>query len=187
MSYHFFADKNDKIKILEFIFAETDFRVFDLSSEYEKEIEEYKNIDEIINKFNLSDGGSFSVSFNLWSPRHKGKINIRKIELNPKYCNGKTFRYETNGWGLIQLSFSGINKNVLTKSAFTSWSKKGALSRETENHINGKVIDWDWIEIEKSSRKLKYQIHKKLAVDKIGSIGILEAARELRANGINFM
>ena len=187
MHYNFLADKNDKIEILEFIFRETDLLVFDFSSEPEKEIVEYKNVDEIITKFNLVDGDKFAVTFNLWSPKHKWKINFRKVVLNPKYCDGKTFRYETNGWGLIQLYFGGINRNGLNQSHIGHFNQRGALIKETENHLNGKILDWDWSEIEKSSRKLKYQIHNKLAIDKIGSVGILKAAREIENKGIKFI
>jgi hypothetical protein len=50
MTYDFFANKEDKIDVLEFIFKETDLRVYDLSSHYGQEICEYKTVEEILAK-----------------------------------------------------------------------------------------------------------------------------------------
>jgi hypothetical protein len=47
MNYDFFADKADKLEILDFIFKDTDLHVYDLGSPYGQEICEYKTIDEI--------------------------------------------------------------------------------------------------------------------------------------------
>ncbi len=99
MTYDFFADESDKIDFLNYIFNETDLQIYDLSSEFDEEICRYKNIEEIITKFDLKNGEKFSMTFQLWSPRFKGNVDFRKVELNPKYCKGHTFRYATEGWG----------------------------------------------------------------------------------------
>ena len=99
MTYDFFASKSDKINLLDFIFKETDLKVFDLASPYGQEICEYKSTDEIVSKFDLENGGQSSQTFQLWTQRFGGEILFRKIELDPKYCHGYTFRYSTEGWG----------------------------------------------------------------------------------------
>jgi hypothetical protein len=119
MTYDFYADKTDKLSILDFILSETDLQVFDLSSAFGEEICEYKNTDEIAAKFDLANGDRFAVTFQLWTPRHKGKPALRKIDLDPKRCNGHTFRYSTDGWGMIQLYFGGIKNNILSQSHWT--------------------------------------------------------------------
>jgi hypothetical protein len=101
MTYSFFADRADKIAILEFIFNETDLSVFDLGSAYGEHICQYKTIGEITSRFDLVNGAKCANAFQLWSPRHKGDVLFRKVELNPRYCGGHTFRYATDGWGLI--------------------------------------------------------------------------------------
>jgi len=183
MTYHFFADKLDKLEILEFIFLETDLRVYELGSTYGKEICEYKNVDEISSKFDL-EMEEFGTTFQLWTPRHKGKPIFRKIDLDPKHCNGHTFRFSTEGWGLIQIYFGGQKNNELRQSQIRNFSEKGALKWEETNIRNGLVSLWDWKEIQTTSRRLKNHIHNKLATRKIGSIGILSGADKLEKQGM---
>lgn len=186
MNYNFFASKDDKIEILEFVLIKMNLRIYDSHSFYEQEICEYKSVDEIISKFDLENGYEFSQTFQLWTPKHGGNPIFRKIALNPDYCNGHTFRYSTTGWGLIQLYFGGVEKHKLNQSHIGSFTEKGALSKETIPSINGQVKNWNWKEIESTFRKLKYQIHNKMAVRKIDSLGILKGADKLEKNGIIF-
>ena len=179
MTYDFFADKADKIEILEFIFKDTDLQVYDLGSQYGQEIRQYKTSNEIYTKFDL-EIDEFGTTFQLWTPRHKGKPIFRKVDLDPKRCNGHTFRYATEGWGLIQLYFGGLKNNELKHSHIGHFNEKGALKWEE----NGLVSSWDWTEIQATSRKLKYQIHNKLATRKIGSFGVLSGADKLETQGI---
>jgi len=183
MTYDFFADKADKLKILEFIFNETDLHVFDLGSPYGQEICQYKTVEEISSKFDL-EIDEFGTTFQLWTLRHKGKPFFRKVDLDPKRCNGHTFRYATEGWGLIQLYFGGIKNNELKRSHIGHINEKGALKWEDTNNVKGLVSSWDWLEIQATSRKLKYQIHNKLAIRKIGSFGVLSGADKLVTQGI---
>ena len=184
MTYDFFADKADKLEVLDFIFKETDLQVYDLGSPYGQEICQYKTIEEISSKFDLDNSDKFACTFQLWTPRHKGKPIFRKVDLDPKRCNGHTFRYSTDGWGLIQLYFGGLKNNELNQSHIGHFNEKGALKWEETNKVNGLVSLWDWTEIQKTSRKLKYYIHNKLAIRKIGSFGVLSGADKLEKHGI---
>ncbi|MBK7468097.1 MAG: hypothetical protein IPJ43_15525 [Saprospiraceae bacterium] len=184
MTYDFFADKEDKIKVLEFIFKETDLHIYDLGSPNGQEICEYKNVEEISLKFDIEKGDKFANTFQLWTPRHKGNPIFRKVDLDPKHCNGHTFRYSTEGWGLIQLYFGGLKNNELNQSHIGHFNEKGALKWEETNKVNGLVSSWDWKEIQATSRKLKYQIHNKLAIRKIESFGVLPGADKLETQGI---
>lgn len=184
MTYDFFANKSDKIDLLDFIFKETDLKVFDLISPYGQEISEYKGTDEIISKFDLENGGKSSVTFQLWAQRFGGDILFRKVDLNWKHCDGQTFRYSTEGWGLIQLYLGGQKDKVLFHSHIGHFNEKGALKWEDTNRFNGKVNKWNWKEVEQTSRKLKNQIHNKMAVRKIGRYGVLPGAYKLGDYGI---
>lgn len=184
MTYNFFADKADKLEILDFIFKDTDLLVYDVGSLFDQEICQYKTVDDISSKFDLDNGDRFASTFQLWTPRHKGNPLFRRIDLDPKYCNGHTFRYSTDGWGLIQLFFGGLKNNELNHSHIGHFNEKGALQWEDVNTANGHVSSWDWTEIQVTSRKLKYHIHNKLATRKIGSFGILRGADKLETQGI---
>ena len=183
MNYDFFADRSDKLEILDFIFNNTDLQIYDLGSQYGQEICQYKSIDEISLKFDL-EIDEFGTTFQLWSPRHKGKPIFRKFYIDPKRCNGHTFSYATEGLGLIQLYFGGLKNNTLKYSHIGHFNEKGALKWEVANNLNGLVSSWDWTEIHATSRKLKYQIHNKLAIRKIGSFGVLPGADKLEKQGI---
>jgi hypothetical protein len=161
--------------------------IYDSYSSYDEHIHEYKSAQEITSKFDLVKGDKFALTFQLWTPRHKGEPLFRKIELDPKRCNGHTFRYSTDGWGLIQLYFGGIQNSLLNQSHIGHFNEKGAFEKETPNHLNDKVNIWDWEEIQKSSRKIKYQIHNKMAIRKIGSFGVLNGADKLEKQGVKFI
>lgn len=186
MTYDFYADKGDKIEILNFIFSETDLQVFDKDSAFGQEINQYKSTESIVSKFDLEKGGQFAVTFQLWSPRFIGDINFRRVNLNPKYCNGHTFRYSTEGWGMIQLYFGGLNNNELNRSHIGHQSEKRALTWETNHKDMGLVNKWDWKEVEQTGRKLKYHINNKMAKRKINSSGVLDGANRLEEQGIKF-
>jgi len=184
MTYNFFADTRDKIDILDFIFKNTDLLIYDHYSPFGQEINVYKNTDQISSKFDLNKGGQFAFTFQLWSQRFKGDIIYKRIELDPKKCNGYTYRYSTEGWGLIQLYFGGLQNNILHHSHIGHFNEKGALKWESTNKLNGKVINWDWKEIEKTSRQIKFQIQQKLSIRKIGSYAVLSGADKLENQGI---
>jgi len=156
MTYDFFADKADKLQILEYIFSDTDLQIYDASSSYGQEILNYKSVEEISAKFDLVNGDKFSVTFQLWTPRHKGQPIFRKVDLDPKRSNRHTFRYSTDGWGLIQLYFGGLKYNELNQSHVGHLTEAGAFKKERSTMFNGKVSSWDWTEIQVTSRKLKY-------------------------------
>jgi hypothetical protein len=184
MNYNFFANRTDKLELLDFIFSETDLEIYDHSSRFGQEICKYKTASEIASKFDLENGGQFAVTFQLWTPRHKGMPIFRKIDLDPNRCNGHTFRYSTDGWGLIQLYFGGLSNSQLNHSHIGHFNEKGALKWEQTNRFNGHVSDWDWTEIQITSRKLKHQIHNKMATKQIGSFGVLKGAEQLEKLGI---
>jgi hypothetical protein len=185
MTYDFFADKDDKIEILNFIFNETDLKIFDSDSSFGHEVNEYKTTDDIISKFDLANGGQFAISFQLYTTRFKGQVIFRKVDLDPKRCNGHTFRYSTNGWGLIQLYFGGIKNNELNRSHIGHQSEKRALTWESNHKEMGLVKNWDWKEVEQTGRKLKNQINK-MENRKIDTFGVLVGADKLEGQGIKF-
>jgi hypothetical protein len=187
MTYDFFADRADKIAILDFIFNETDLSIFDLGSPFGEPVSQYRNIEDVVSKFDHGSNINGETTFQLWSPRHKGEVIFRKVELNPRYCDGHTFRYATEGWGLIQLYFGGLKGNRLTRSHIGHFNEKGALQRAGEKHFNGEVAAWDWKEIKRSSAGLGRYIDKNLLVRKIGSFRVLQNADILSKGGVELL
>ena len=184
MRYDFYADQTDKLTLLDFIFNETDLHVFDSSSPYGQNISQYKSAKEVSARFDLVNGDKFAVTFQLWTPRHKGEPAFRKIDLEPKRCNGHTFRYSTDGWGMIQLNFGGVKNNILSLSHIGHFSEKDAAKWQGTNKFSGDIDNWDWKEVQATSKKLKQFIQSKLAVKKFGSTDVLLGASKLHEQGI---
>lgn len=185
MNYNFFANGVDKIQLLDFIFSETDIQVFDLYSEFDKEVSQYGISTEVTEKFDLENGRQSSVTFQLWSPRFGGEVGFRRIELNPKSCNGHTCRYRTEGWGLIQLYLGGRNQNRLYHSNIGHFEEKGASKWKEVEKEKGAIDQWNWKEIKSTSGKLRRQVQK-MAVEKIGGYGVMRGASELKKSGVEF-
>lgn len=186
MNYDFFADSTDKIQLLDFVFSETDLQVFDLYSDFDRKVSQYRSSNEVTEKFDLENGGQSSMVFQLWSPRFGGGFSFRRIELNPNFCNGHTCRYRTEGWGLIQLHLGERNQNRLHYSHIGHFEEKGALKWEEVQKDKGAVGQWNWTEIKATSGKLRRQVEK-MAVNKIGSYRVMRGASELRENGVEFI
>lgn len=183
MNYNFLANHEDKIRIFDFIFESTDLQVFDLSSEYSQEVWRYRNIAEIISRFDLENGGQFAVTLLLWSPSFGGKVVFRKINLNPASCEGHTFRYATSGLGLIQLYLGGCQKNSLHHSTIGHFNERGALGRADSDKELTEVKSWNWKVIVSTSGRLRRHIHK-IAVRKFDGIDVLPGADILSKSGV---
>ncbi|MGI4875078.1 MAG: hypothetical protein ACRYFX_28320 [Janthinobacterium lividum] len=183
MSYKFFAAEADKIALLEFLFSKTNLQVFDSYSPLGQTVRQYKCLADVTSAFDLKIGSQFAVTLQLWSPNFDGKISFPKIKLNPKYCQGHTFRYQTAGWGLIQLYFGGEQNGILHHSHLGNWSERGALAA-ADKQDEAEITSWNWREINRVSRQIRYFIHQKMAVAKLGSLGILPDAQEQIAQGI---
>ena len=177
MQFNFFALYPDKISLLDYIFNDTGFRIFDHYSTYGQELKEYKSSHEIAQTFDLTNGRANSLQLALWNPNH-GETNIvRRVDLNPKYCNGHTFRYSATGWSLQQLYFGGQSNNTLYYSTLQGFNEKGAIDKDTINS-NRKAHLLNWTQIKSDQRRLKYFIETKLATRKIGTSLILKSADE---------
>ena len=179
----FYAVDGDLKRIVEFVFHELDCRVFELSSEPDKELREFKSAEEVLQiaGFGKCRGKTHSVYLQLWPRSARGKIHVQRIGLDPKACNGATFRYQIQGWGLIQLYLGGISKAGVIHSHSNHNSEKRAQKWASTHEELDEVSSWDWREVNRVSRQLNRHIQK-MAATKMGSRPILpEAACEIEA------
>jgi len=184
MNYNFYASQDDKLALLDYLFEKTDLHLYDSYSAYGEKVCEYNCLEEITNKFDLDGGGQSAAMFQLWSSAFSGGIHFEKINLNPAYCQGHTFRYRTSGRGLIQLYFGGRSSQGLHYSHLGHYSEKGAAAWESVSPSLSNASQWNWQVINSTSRKLKHLLHNKWAVGKRGSIGILPGAAALAQQGV---
>lgn len=187
----FYAARDDMISVLEFTFAEGEFRVFEHSSEFGEELREFTSTDEIADAFDLGNCPGkqrFSALLALYVPSTSDVFSVRKIDLNPDSCAGHTFRYEPNGWGLIQLYFGGVSERGIHYSHTNHISENRAKKvKATYADELGSVDAWDWEKLSQVSRRLRYHIRNRLAVGKHGSRPVLPSAQVLVDSGCKLL
>ncbi len=174
MNFNFYAEKNDRKIILDFIFNETNWEIYDLYSSYGEEIVKYPTLEEIEHKIETEKRAGH---FNIYSPDFGGEVIFRKVNLDPEYCNGYTFRYSSEGWGLIQLYFGKVWNNKLEYSTIKHNSQVRANNWYSTYPEMANPDLWNWKEINKASRKLAYII-KKASSAKIGSIYVMPGSEK---------
>ena len=170
MTYDFFASIDDQVQILEFIFSSSDLHVYELSSSPEKEIQEFKDVSSVVSYLKTQNRSAY---FQLWSPDFSCKPTFRRVDLNPKYCNGHTFRYATDGVGLIQLYLGVSNEKLLVKSHVGHFEERGAIAR-----FGSEATLWNWPNIRAISGKIK-RVVQQMAVDQQNGRDVLKGASEL--------
>jgi hypothetical protein len=142
----FYAVKSDLQKLLAFLYAETDVVIFELSSEFDREIRRFKSLHELESAFNIGQTPKGQLHFQLWSASVMKEPQPRRIELKVK---GHSFRYSIEGAGLMQLYLGGLKENVIGHTHFGHWNEAGAKERcvlpadecnwETLKKISGKI------------------------------------------------
>lgn len=156
---NFYATKEDRANILEFIFSESGWQLYDSYSECGEEIQKYTSIEQVESKI------AITPLFVIYSPEFEGQLEMTKIELNPKYCKEHTYRYRTDGWGLIHIDFGLIRNNRLDDSRISHNSEKRANTWfPTYPELRSPDL-WNWKAIEKASRRIENRI-KKISVEK---------------------
>src|SRR5262249_23539559 len=125
----FFAVRQDHRQVIDFVFGETDFHIFELYSDFGQELREFTSFRELAAAFAIGNdrhGHGYAVLLSLWSPSVMSSPHVTRVRLDPKHCNGHTFRYTTGGWGAVQLYLGGRHRRIITKSHFGHYSERGA-------------------------------------------------------------
>jgi len=127
--FDFYATPEDIQNIIEFIYNETDCRVFETYSEYDCELREFPNRIELEQAFELGidrDGKGLAILLSLWSPSVMPDPEIKRIDLKVK---DHEYRYGIEGCGLYWLHLGGIFKNSITTSKFGFFTEEEGLAK----------------------------------------------------------
>jgi hypothetical protein len=176
----FFADRDDSLEVLRFIFAETDARVFEPSSRYDQELREFRNLEEILEAFDIGrdlHGSSFNHLLSLWAPSVMPKPQIERVPLT---IPGYRFWYHLRGTGLFHLNLGGICERVLTASKITAFSEKGAFEKSLVKPGPDEV---DWKQHGQLSRKLNYHTQRRLKAASVRGGAVHKGAWALAQSG----
>jgi hypothetical protein len=181
----FYATPEDHEQLLHWLFSENTCRAFELSSDFEQPLKEFHSVSDVLSQF----GRTYST-VEKWHTVHLQLYVLgacppfapRRIQLNPKACDGATFRYEANGWGLVQLYLATATAHGLNNSHTNHNSQKRAEVWAPTIPTMQEVSLWDFKKISAFSSRLNRQV-KNLSVAKIGSRPILSGAFKLWQEG----
>jgi hypothetical protein len=104
---------------------------------------------------------------------------VERINLKPRAGSPASFRFQCQGWGLIQLDFGSFFQELELRWSHTNHntSKRAAKWSEVYPQL-GDPGDWDWSAVTRASGRLNRAI-RSLAVDRIGPHPVLPAAVQL--------
>lgn len=100
--------------------------------------------------------GIYNYSFGLWYPSMKGRVNDRKVMLDPPR-EGHSFRYSLSGWGIIHLQIYVTPPKILQCRVLVN-SQTRAQSREKRHPDLGPASDWDWQAVETYAFRLSRRL-----------------------------
>lgn len=130
--------------------------VFEAYSEFEADIREFptkESLGKLISD-KLADATRHKFIYCcLKYSRSKGLVKKRKIDLDPRKCNGATYRYTMEGWGLIQFQLDLTNlENISCRFACNS-ERRADIWSDVYPELESPSL-WDWTVIEKNIRRL---------------------------------
>ncbi|WP_298330489.1 hypothetical protein [uncultured Dokdonia sp.] len=154
-----FIDKNQLFGLIEYILSDSKIEFYESYSEMEKEIVQISKYSEFLKYFeNSISENKKQLKFGIYYPEAKGKFYIDKIKLNPKYCNGKTYRYNTNGWGVIYVHLDLQKSKIECRVSVNS--KTRAQNWTSTNPEFGNPELWEWKIVENNARKIITRLKK---------------------------
>lgn len=181
----FYAAKNDLDAVLTFVFDDMNCRVFESYSQPDNSLIEFGSLAQLLSvaEIGACDLSGHSALLQLWPIAASDNVNIKKFQLDPTKSNGAQFRYNIEGWGLIQLYLGGIRGQKIFHSHTNHNSEKRALKwSDTYSSELGNPKVWNWKTVTSESGKLNRFI-RKLAISTNNGRPILPYASALIDDG----
>jgi hypothetical protein len=185
-SLGFFAGPADAADVLAFAIGELGCQIYDAHSPLDQRARQFDDVAALNEAFPrglIADSLEAAVMLTLWAPSTGGAPVVERITLKLK---GHSFREIVSGWGAMRLNLGVLDKDnrTLESSWFAHNSEKRALAWEdTSGDKLGPVSAWDWDELERISRKMRYHLRQRLGITKLGSAPVLPEAAALQAQG----
>lgn len=185
----FYAIPEDHEPLLDWLVRERICRIFELASDFEMALREFHTVDDVMSQFSrtYSNGNSWdTVHLQLYVLGAGPPFVPRRVSLDPRACDGATFRYAAEGWGLVQLYLGAIGSGGLKNSHTNHNSLKRAEAWGSVKPDMQPVESCDFKKISAFSSRLNRQI-KKLGIAKIGSRPVLPGALKLWERGVSLL
>jgi hypothetical protein len=183
----FYAVGEDFDLVLDYVFSRSGCRVFESYSPLGYDLLEFDHPSSIEARYRIGRcaGTGSSALLTLVPPGMMHLCDVRRIALDPKKCDGHTFRYAISGWGLISLHLGGMGPKGQVASYSNHHTAKGAKARQ---HLYkddlGSADAWDWETTTKISGALNRFIRNKLALYKLGSRPVMPNAAAAFQRGL---
>lgn len=183
----FFACGEDHRLILEFLIADGQCDLWELSSLPGEECRKFESLDDFERRYGFSDWNSINTTMhlNLYPHNAGGQLNLRRVDLKSASAPDKAFRINAEGWGMVQLYLEAPRKGFLWSSHTNHNSETRARNWASTVIDMGDPSEWNWTVVNSFSRRLNSFIRKS-AVDKVHSHVVLPKAYAMRSTGMGF-
>lgn len=185
----FYANSEDHIDLLTWLFSEGTCHVYESYSDFETPLKRFFSSSEVIAQFDrqYATGEKWkNVHLQLHVTGAGPSLVPRRLSLNPTVCDGATYRYSAEGWGLVQLYLGGPTNKGLEDSHTNHNTQKRAEAWAPSIPSQSDVGLWDFKRITSFSSRLNRQV-RKLSVGKLGSRAVLPGALKLWQSGVSLL
>ena len=185
----FYATPEDHKGLLSWLFAEDTCQVYESSSTFERPLRHFHSASEVLAQFNrcyVTGEKWTGVDLKLYVLGAGPPFTPQRVSLSPKSCDGATFRYTADGWGLVQLYLRAPARSGLEVSTTNHNTQKRAETWAPVIRDQSDVGSWDFKRITAFSSRLNRDIRKR-SVGKLGSRAVLPGAFELWQSGVSLL
>lgn len=182
----FYATQQDQLQLLDWLFAEKTCEVVELASAFDTPLETFHSASAVLAAFDrVSANGLpvYALQLQLYVTGASPPFRARRIDLDQDRCNGATFRYAADGWGLVQLHLARPAAHGLKNCHTNHFTQVAAEKLAPARPDMGTPEVWDFKKITAFSSRLNRKIND-LSKASIGSRPVLPGAFDLWHSGI---
>ena len=95
-----------------------------------------------------------AVSIAIHYPDMRGRLAVTRISLNPEACQGATYRFCCEGWGVIY-AYLPVARPVGIAPFISANSEKRAMARASTYPKWDSPESWDWDAVNRHLRRLR--------------------------------
>ena len=176
----FYVVGDDTRSVLDFVFSQRGWALYELSSRPDSPLRKFDSTEAVTAVFDLPNT---DVRFHLCAQEMGGRVREKRIVFKPGAVPGASFRFDSQGWGLVQLYFVAPRDGKL-KASHTNHNSELRARRWEPTYADepDRVDDWDWKAVERTSARLNRFI-RGVALSKVGSRPVLPMAHRAHAQG----
>ncbi len=181
----FYGTIDDHRELLNWLFSERTCDIYELYSDFETELKKFPSAVEVLDQFDrryVTGERWKSVELQLYVLGAGPVFQPRRVSVNPTLCDGATYRYMAQGWGLVQLYLHRPTQEGLESSHTNHFTQKGAVAKAATEEARAEVDSWDFKRITAFSSRLNRQI-RNISVGKLNSRPVLAGGLKVWESG----